>query len=205
MSDQTFPGYLRITQVLDWFKEPAYWDWVLRVGKKEARRVGTVARKIGSNVDEAVKADILLTTPWPKLKSLEAENCYKAWKRWVAEYPFISVQVADRLFNDELMVTGEPDILLSDTVIDIKTSAAIRPAYWLQTEFYARQLNLPYKAILRLDKNLGDYQYERRPVSDGDWEVCLSLIKAYRFFNPAVQETVEKEVADGSTVTDSKE
>ena len=204
MSDQVFPGYLRITQVLDWFKEPAYWEWLLRVGKKEARRVGTIAKKIGTNVDEVIKAKIL-AKPAPQLKTVEAANCLNAWDRWLKEYVPIDLKVADRVFDEVLKVTGEPDILLPDTVLDIKTSNKIRPIYWLQTEFYARQLHLPYKAILRLNKNLGDYQYERRPISDDDWEVCLSLIKAYRFFNPAVQDTAEREVEDGSTITDSKE
>lgn len=183
---------LRITEVLGFFKDEKYWEWVIRVGKKEARRIGKIAMGIGSNVDEAIKADVRIDKKKVRLKTKEALNCFSAYTKWLDEYQVTHIKVGERFYNEELQVTGEPDLILGDTLIDVKCSNKIRLEYWLQTEFYARNVGCKFKAILRLDKNLADYEYVKLPLSDQDWDACLSAITLYRFFNKPEENSVEE-------------
>ena len=187
-------GYDRITTVLNYFSTPEYVKWVGKVGNKESKRSGTVAMKIGTEADEWIKSDIQ-GLKLPKLKSEEAKNCVKGYQQWVKEYT-PQLTVGQRVFDDTLMVTGEPDILTDTTVIDIKCSLVIRPVYWLQTEFYARKTGKFNKAILRLDKHLGVYEYDVRVIDDRDMMAVAGLVEAYRFFNR------EKSVTDGEEQLD---
>ena len=186
MGNEEYEGYERISRVLDYFTPPELVKWKVKVGAKEAKRAGTVAMKIGTEVDEWIKADVV---GWklPKLSTDEARNCVEGYKRWVEEYiPVLTV--GTRVFDNDISVTGEPDLLDTVTVIEIKCSAVIRPSYWLQTEFYARQTGKARKAILRLDKHLAVYQYEVRDVNDADWEAVKGLVQAYRFYQQSLTE-----------------
>lgn len=181
MGNELYEGFDRVSAILDVYQDPDLIDWKIRTGKKEARRISTVATKIGSNVDEWVKASIL-GEKLPKLKSVEAENCVKAWEKWLEDYGVKEFGVGKRLFNQETKVCGEPDILMVDEVLDIKCSSSIRPNYWIQTNWYAGQLGFKYRSILRLDKNLSCYEYERREISKADSEVFDALTVVYRYF-----------------------
>ena len=201
MGNEDYPGYDRLTRILDCYKPQGLIDWEIKVGKKEARRIKTVATKIGTNVDEYIKAEIL-GKRLPKLKSIEAETCVLAWNKWKADYGVDPkhLKVGQRIFCDITNVTGEPDIevLLNDEVLDIKCSTEIRPSYWIQTNWLANQLGRKWRSVLRLDKNLGIYEYERRPLSDDDTIVFHALTVIYRYFKP------EQEPEDEpSTVTES--
>lgn len=48
---------IRVTQILDFFKPPYLVDWYIKVGKREARRLGTVAKKIGTRVHDLIEQD----------------------------------------------------------------------------------------------------------------------------------------------------
>lgn len=183
MGAEVFEGYDRVTSILDTYQAPELIDWKIRVGKKEAKRISTVATKIGTNVDEYVKAKIT-GAKVPKLKSVEAENCVKAWESWVNDYGIKlgSLRCGVRLFNEETKVCGEPDILMDNEVLDIKCSSEIRQAYWIQTNWYAKELRFGYRSVLRLDKNLGIYEYERKEISKADSEVFDALTTVYRYF-----------------------
>lgn len=187
--DRQIDGYDRITEVLNYFAVPDYVRWVGKVGNREAKRAGTVAMNIGTNVDEWIKAEVT-GEKLPKLKTDEARNCVEGYKLWVREYA-PKLKVGQRIFDSLTMLTGEPDIYTEDTAIDIKCSLVTRLTYWLQTEWYARQLKLPYKAVLRLDKHLGTYEYTYRAATDEDSEALWGLVKAYRWFN------LKKSVTDG--------
>jgi len=136
--DGNFPGYDRVTQILDYFGEPGLVSWKVKVGAKEARRIGTIAKNIGSNVDEAIKADVD-GLKVPRLKTQEAKNCYEAYLSWKKDYSPALI-VGQRIFCEDSQVCGEPDLFWDDTVIDVKCSSEIRPTYWLQTEWYGREV-----------------------------------------------------------------
>lgn len=176
--------YDRITRILDYFATPGLVDWKLRVGKREANRISKIALNIGTNVDEAIKADVL-GQKIPKLKTQEAKNCWEAYLQWKQDYS-PALAVADTVFDEGYQTAGTPDLIYwdTDTLIDVKCATSIKENYWLQTEFYARQISpLKFKAILRLDKNLGQYEFKKVPLSDEHWEATVSAIKLYRFYN----------------------
>jgi hypothetical protein len=175
--------YDRITSALDFFAHPKLVKWKVEVGNKEAKRISTVATKIGTNVDEAVRAAVS-GQKVPKLLSDEAKSAFEGFKLWMHDYDPQGLESAtEPAFHDELGVACTADLLQPFKVIDIKCASSIKPQYWLQTEFQGRCMGATHKAILRLDKNLGMYEYKEMALSDSHWEVCRGLIKAYRFYN----------------------
>lgn len=177
--------YDRVTKVLDYFALPQLVAWKVKVGSKEARRQGTTAKKIGTNVDEWIKADIM-GNRYPKLINLEAKNCVEAYNKWKKDYKIKTsdVKAGETVYDDENKVAGTPDLWRYEECIDVKCSVAIRPAYWLQVNWYAFQrISTQSRSILRLDKNLAVYEYEVKPVSIHEIDVFNGLLKAYRFFN----------------------
>lgn len=197
MGNEVYAGYTRVSAILDTYQPPELIEWKLKCGKKEAKRISTVATKIGTNVDAWIRADIE-GKKYPKLNSIEAENCVKAYQKWKEDYQVdvTKLKSGERFFDKESMITGEPDILrpLIENVTDVKCSSSIRKIYWVQTEIYARKLGYKTKAILRLDKNLGIYEYEVRDISDEDLYVFNALAVIYRYFKPSQREDNEEEV-----------
>lgn len=187
MGDELYEGFDRVSAILDTYKAPQLVEWYIKVGKKEARRISTIATKIGSNADAWIRSDIS-GNKYPKLNSPEAENCIKAYQKWKCDYNIdvTKLKAGERLFDNETKVCGEPDILNPNEsmVIDIKCSSMIRQSYWVQCDWYARHLNYSKKAVLRLNKNLCVYEYEVRDISDKDKEVFDALTKVYRYYNP---------------------
>lgn len=196
MGNETYEGFDRVSAILDTYQDPKLIAWKVLKGKKEANRISKEAMKIGTNVDEYIKAEIQ-GLKLPKLKTQEAKNCVKAWEKWKEDHG-VDIDARElkfgyRLFNEETKVCGEPDLLfqLQGEVIDIKCSSSIRQAYWLQTNWYATELKFPMRSILRLDKNLAVYEYERRPISDEESMIFKCLTVIYRYFKPAKEEEEE--------------
>lgn len=179
--------YDRVSSILDYFASPQLVDWKVRVGKRAAGTVSREALRIGSNVDEAIRASVRGAKPL-KLKTVDAENCYKAFESWKQESlasPHTLKEVST-LYSDELMVAGTPDLMYSDNyIIDVKCAASIKPSYWLQTEFYARTAGVPFKAILRLHKGLAIYEFKSLPVNDEHWQAVCAAVKLYRYYKSA--------------------
>lgn len=173
-------NYDRITRILDYFSVPELTAWKLRVGLKEASRASKVATNIGTNVDDAIRADVQGLKK-VKLKTKEAESCWEAWTQWKKDFS-LNVVNGETVFNDELRVAATLDLKTDDCAIDIKCSSSIKPQYWLQTEFQARTSGFGYKGVLRLDKNLGCYQFKQMPVNDDHWQTTIGAIKLYRYY-----------------------
>ncbi len=185
-------NYERVTSVLGYFTPPSLVKWQLRVGTKEAKRIKTVSMKIGTNVDEAIRADVIGLDPI-KLKSQEAKNCFKAYKQWRKDYAIKNIQSATTLYDEEAKIAGTPDLWMPDETCDIKCASSIRMNYWLQTEWYARKKGHGYKSILRLDSALAEYEYVRKTISDYEFQIFEALVSVYRFYNKAPQDTEPEE------------
>lgn len=164
--------------------------------KSLSKKISKTATDIGSDVDAWIRADIE-GKKYPKLNSIEVENCVKAYQKWVEDYQVDvkTLKSGSRLFNGTTKICGEPDILdpNESMVIDIKCSSAIRQTYWLQTEWYGRELGYTSKAVLRLDKNLAIYEYECRPLSEIDKSVFDALVVVHNYFKPSQREDNEEE------------
>ena len=68
---------------------------------------------------------------------------------------------------------------------DFKTSSQINLKNWVQVNKYAA-CNGTYDkvAVLRLDKNLGVYEYQERKFDQSLVEVFDCMLVAHRYFNP---------------------
>lgn len=195
MGNEQYEGFDRLTTILDTYQDPKLIEWKIKLAKegKSHKAVGKAAMSIGTNVDEYIRAEIN-GVKLPKLKTQEAANCVIAWNKWKNDYGIVAsdLKTGERLFCEVTKVTGEPDIIIpfQDEVLDIKCSGEIRPSYWIQTNWLAKQLGKEMRSVLRLDKTLAVYEYERRAVSDDDSVVFHALTVVYRYFKP------EKEVED---------
>ena len=201
MGAEQYEGYDRISAVLGYFYLPDMVKRIGKVGMKEWKRSGTVAMKFGTEVDEWIKAHVT-GGKLPKIKSDEVQNCVNAYLLWEKEYGY-KVEVGKRVFNETQKVTGEPDLLTSSTVIDVKCSIVIRPQYWMQTEWYGRQTGKVCKAILRLDKHLGVYEYQEKNLDLSCYDAVNGLIEAYKWFNITQESLTESEENDDVTDTNS--
>jgi len=182
-------GWVSVTEVLDAFIPKGLLDWYLKTGKKEAKRLSTVAMKIGTRVDELIQEDVKfgaykLTSKDP----IEVKNCMEAWKQFKQDYePNIrAIQVEVKEPREK--VIGHID-LITDRIIDVKCSASIKDNYDIQVSKYDYMYtDKPFitepPAILRLDKNLATYEY--RIVKDKDTcvKVFDGLLTAFRYYNP---------------------
>lgn len=176
---------VRVTQILDYFKEPWYIDWVCRVGKAEANRTGKRAMKVGSRVDELIKMN---GKPVAK-DSDEVKLCYSAFEKWRAIYQPKEVVNGTRMNNviEGIAVTGEPDIFVDGVLVDIKCAGKISPKYWIQVNVYRELTKLCRKdvpekvAILRLDKKIGSYEYVVKDHDKSLVDVWVGMARAYMY------------------------
>lgn len=188
-NQEKLDGYVSVTEVLDYFQVPELVAWKLRVGAVEAKKISTIAMKIGSRVDALIQEDVAngsykLTAKDP----IEVQNCMKAWEAFKNDYsPKISI--TQQVLKDyDLGVIGHLD-LLTDRIVDVKCASSIKPSYWIQTAKYSdmHSKGVLGTAILRLDKNLGVYQYLTNEQAGYSVKDCIAvfdgLIKAYRFYN----------------------
>ena len=188
--EQKAEGWLSVTEVLDAFIPKGLLDWYLKTGKKEAKRLSTVAMKIGSRVDELIQEDVLKGNYKLSSKdSIEVKNCMEAWKQFKADYqPVITAtQVEVKSEADKLI--GHIDLILNNRVVDVKCASSIKPNYWLQVAAYEFMYEKDTEGlgILRLDKNLATYQFVTHEQAKVNWTECVDtfdgLLKAYRYYN----------------------
>jgi len=187
MGDQKYyvkdgKNYERVTSILGYFQSPDLVKWKLKVGAKEAKRISTIAMKKGTNVDETIRCHVS-GLKVPKFKTVEEENCFKAYLQWREDYSIQDIKSATTMFDDDALIAGTPDLWIPDETVDIKCAGHIRDNYWLQTEWYARKHGDSFKSILRLDGALCQYEYVRKPISDYDFQIFEALVSVYRFYN----------------------
>lgn len=175
---------IRVTHVLDSWKEQWYVDWVCKVGKREANRIGKAAMKIGTRVDELIKSG----KPFPvKKDSVEVNNCINAFLKWKQVYQPESIESCTRLYStiEGYDVTGEPDLIVDGVLVDIKCAAKISPKYWIQVCMYqylrdvfvVKDGSLKV-GILRLDKNTGSFEYVVKDYNPSLVTVWIGMMRA---------------------------
>ena len=195
--EQRAEGWVSVTEVLDTFIPKGLLSWYLKTGAKEAKRLSTVAMKIGSRVDELIQQDI--TNGSYKLSSkdpIEVKNCMEAWLSFKRDYQPNIVSTQMEVTNHVQKVVGHIDIVW-DRIIDVKCASSIKDNYWIQTSKYDYDYPgaLEVPAILRLDKNLATYEYKLMSDTRFNRVQCVKvfdgLLEAYRFYNePKAQEDV---------------
>ena len=180
------PEPIRVTEVLNYFKEPWYIDWVHKVGRTEANKIGKAAMKVGSRVDELIKDSGNGWVAHKTSDSQEVWNCCKAYNKWVEVYKPGIVCPGTRLFAtiEGKEVTGEPDIFVDGVLVDIKCSSKISPSYWVQVNMYRRLQgkSMDKVAILRLDKVTASYEYVVKDYDPKLVSVWCGIMRAYVYF-----------------------
>lgn len=210
--EQKAEGWLSVTEVLDAFIPKGLLDWYLKTGRKEAKRLSTVAMKIGSRVDALIQEEVNTGTfKYNSKDSIEIHNCMEAWKQFKADYSPKILSTQLEVKSDSEKLVGHIDLIFNNRVVDVKCASSIKPNHWLQVAKYSDMMttlqmneldNLQEKqrgiAILRLDKNLGTYQFMTHEQAEVNWTECVNvfdgLLGAYRYYNPpkAVEEVVNE-------------
>ena len=199
--EQREDGWVSVTEVLDTFIPKGLLSWYLKTGAKEAKRLSTIALKIGSRVDELIQQDVTkgsykLTPKDP----IEVKNCMEAWESFKRDYQPKITDCQVEVKSEAQKLLGHIDLILDGMVVDVKCASSIKDNYWLQVAKYADMYkeDLLGLAILRLDKNLGTYQFVKSHQADKHPSVLVDvyngLLSAYRYYNPpkAVEEVVNE-------------
>lgn len=188
---------IRVTEVLDYFAEPELVNWKVKVGAKEAKRVSSVALKLGSKVHKYIE-DVLggKDAKFSRAKdSFELNNCLRAFEKFRANYDLQTEDMEKEVKSEYLGVVGHYDwfgwVGGRPTLIDWKSSARINKKYWVQVHMYAylRGVALGHLdvGICRLDKNIGEYEFEVMKYDEGFVEVFKSMLMAYRYMKGDAQ------------------
>lgn len=187
--EQKEAGWISVTEVLDAFIPKGLLDWYLKTGKKEAKRLSNIAMKIGSRVDELIQQDIMTGTfKYSTKDGIEIHNCMEAWKQFKQDYQPKFEAIQKEVVSGQLV--GHIDLIMNNRVVDVKCASSIKPNYWLQVAVYRDMYQEVTEgtAILRLDKNLGTYQYMTNEQAKIDNNECVrvfnGLLSAYRYYNP---------------------
>ena len=187
-------GYLRLTQVLDYFIPPELCNYLVRTGKKESGKIKRQTAKLGTRSHGLVEEDFLKGGyKLRKSDSYEVRQSMEAWEKFKKEYDVRIVDMEKRIYSKRYMVTARRDMLAvingERTLLDLKITGAIRPKNWIQVAMNAlfEEENggehIDKLAILRLHKNLGDYEFVKRDNEDRYRVVFEGLLSAYRFFH----------------------
>lgn len=189
--EQKAAGWRSVTEILDYFTEPELVAWKVKVGLTDANKISRLAAKTGTRVHELIQID--WKTGGYKLKTAdnsEVRSCMEAWERFKRDYKPEIISMEDELRHDYYKVIGHSDIkcVLNGTRrLDIKTSGEIRQKHWLQLGGYELCDPLFLSGVIRLDRNIGTYEY----VASEDAGYCMmdltdiykKLIGVYDFFN----------------------
>lgn len=174
---------IRVTEVLSHFKEQWYIDWIHKIGRTEANKKSKEAMRLGTILDEIVKSGGIL----PKKAKPDTVFAHEAFEKWKKIYEPAYIRGCERLYAtiNGVEVTGEPDIEIPNTTIDIKGAARIGLNYKIQVNVYEhlRRLNglkpNDNVAILRCDKELGSYEYWMKPFNPKFVDAWCGLLINY--------------------------
>jgi len=197
--------YDRITSITDYFTPPELVAWKVRTPPDDAKRISKLALKHGSKVDSLIRDN---KEPG-KSDDIEIFKCLEAYHKWREEFGKMTLIFPDTAYCDDRMIAGTPDVywVEQETLIDIKSSKSLHEGYFFQVGGGYASFKHPFKirniAILRLDKELGEYAYttnDKLGISLPNL-ICgfNGLLVYYRMYK-AVQSTLKpkEKVYDGT-------
>ena len=178
-------GWVSVTRVTDYFTEPELVEWKVKTGLKEANRISRLAAKTGTRVHDLIYKD------WEdgsykliKADSLEVRNCMSAWEDFKRNHRINISHMEFELRDEASLVRGYADMEAEGIILDIKTSGFIKPRHWIQLATYAKIHKSKTIAILRLDRNLGIYEFIEKEA-DSLPTIFSPLLEIYRFYTSA--------------------
>lgn len=170
-----------VTQVLDYLTEPQLVAWIERTSKAKRKAITDEAKEIGNAVNRFIDLE-LVGTPQAHPTDKRILNCLIGWERFKKDYPsFVPsiISTQEEVIEDNII--GHPDFTHLSGITDLKCAKSIWPKHWTQTAKYYRMKHgsrLGFIAILRLDKETGNYEYIKLEDSNYiDYEV--NVFNAY--------------------------
>ena len=168
----------RVTEILDYLKEPELVNWYRNNSRKKCDEISQRAIRIGTEVDLLVQRDIRDGGYLLPEGEEAITNCMRAWEKFKKDCPSFVGDVKEiqiELRDGELV--GHPDFVMererSYGIADLKCSRSIQPRYWTQVCQYLKMYQIDrianlkvippktyFAGILRLDKEIGDYEYK---------------------------------------------
>ena len=168
---------VRVTEILDYLTEPELLAWYIRMGKAACKKISDTSKSIGTAVDLMIQQDIK-KQGYAVVTGTPEESCMNAWEKFKHDNPsFISSILSIQTELNDGEIVGHPDIITINQIVDIKTSRAIQPRHWTQVSKYAQMAKKPKVAILRLDKETGNYEFKEQGQEVIDYE--LGVFNAY--------------------------
>lgn len=172
--------YIRVSDVLEpYFKKEYIPPDVLQA-----------AQERGSDVHDGIELYLKGMGNW-----IEPQNqkYFQSFLKWTEKEKFeVSsiLSLEERLFDDELMLTGKYDMIYQTlqgekVLIDYKTSSSPSKSWPLQLGAYrhlARSLHeISYAMVLHLQK---DGSIAKQYIYENQWETFKSAYDIYVYFNP---------------------
>lgn len=180
---------IRVTTVLDFIKEEGLIDWLIKTGKREAKRQSTIAKNTGTRVHELIEQDLKDGSyKFKKSDNFEVQSCLTAWDSFKIRHEVKPVTLEEELVNEELGVVGHRDfkgyVDGKLTTLDYKTSTKLTAKNVIQVNVYdfLGGIDTPYVSLLRLDKSLGIFDYQCEKYSERYVDVFKSMLDVYRFY-----------------------
>ena len=175
-----------VTEVLDYLVEPELVSWMERTSKAKRKQITDEAKKVGNIVNRLIDLE-LAGTPQDIPSDTRIKNCMLGWESFKRDYPsfILSVTTTQEEISDGEIV-GHPDFTHLNGITDLKCAKSIWPKHWTQTAKYYRMKhgqNDGFIAILRLDKETGNYEYKKfedQEYIDYEIEVFDAYFTAFR-------------------------
>jgi len=170
----------RVTEVIGYHPAPFLIKWREKHGDKYCDKVRKEALHNGTVIDNLVQDDInkpALSSALVGYPGTESGNCMVAWGSFKAKHPDVfelMVKYKENMQKELILgdLVGHPDFILSDEIIDLKTSKQVDMSHWMQVAQYAYMTNqlttdttgkrwIDKISILRLDKydETGKFEY----------------------------------------------
>lgn len=203
--------YARVTEVLDYFYPPELVRYIANIGwgksQAQLKRTGSASTRVHKLIyDQHKKGRYKLRAS----DSFEVKSAMQAWDFFKRDYDPIVLDMEHREYDGDLGVTGQWDMFcvidraldgrkVGNTLLDLKSTGAIRMKNWVQAGMYARMkqnrdgVKIDSLAILRLDRNLGEYQFEVRPFEQYYVDLFYNHLNLFRYYNQEEPKALNKE------------
>jgi hypothetical protein len=168
------PGYDRVTKIL------SQWNQFAGIGKEIIENKAAIGSEVHDMIDMHEKGLF-------SAGGVRAESYFSAYLNWRGNQVGKPTSMEERLYSDNLMVTGKYDQVWDGVIVDFKTSSVASQWLWrLQGNFYALlalENDLDFGdtcKFVQLKEN-GTYKefvFEIDPVY---MAVCASAVTTFRY------------------------
>lgn len=168
------PGYDRVTHIL------SQWNQFSGINRDVVEAKAAIGTEVHEMIDMHEKG--LFSTGGAR-----SESYFSAYINWREKREGSPTSMEQRLYSDELMVTGKYDQVWDGVIVDFKTSASASPWIWrLQGNFYALLANhngiaFAKKCLFVQLKENGSFKEFEFDIDPVYMQVCAMAVVTYRY------------------------